>query len=564
MSAVANPEDHQHRSDMSMSDQLSIDLPAIDPALPPTLGGFLDDIACRFGPREAVAMVDSLQANQRISWTYVELRRQARSIAKALIAAGVGKGGRVGILLGNRPEFVAALFGVALAGGTAVTLSTFSTRDELDQLLTLSDIGVLLTQRGIARRSLEADIADLVPTLPSSRYPFLRAIVVLAGEGSAMTTPWDKFLAAGEHIADAVLDARALRVSGNDEAVIIYTSGTTSVPKGVIHLHSTVIKHFRWQAQIYARHPDTRIASPFPLFWSAGIVSVLGSTLAAGGLYVADEVFEPGAALQLIARERIDEWYGFPTHTAALADHADWPNADLSSMTRVQGNNEFDGHPNTSPDPNWYHIVAYGMSESCTSVVSHLSTTPTEIQLQSAGKPLPGIELRIIDFENGHLLDAGQEGEILVRGTTMMPHYAGSRREESYDDESFFHTGDTGFIDSDGFLHWTGRIKNMVKTGGANVSSGEVEAAATALGTLKLCRVIGMPDKRLGEMVLLCAVKEDGADVDEDQVRAALRVKLAAYKVPRRVLFFATEDYPLTASGKVKDKELRELAAARL
>jgi fatty-acyl-CoA synthase len=549
---------------MSMSDQLSIDLPAIDPALPPTLGGFLDDIACRFGPREAVAMVDSLQANQRISWTYVELRRQARSIAKALIAAGVGKGGRVGILLGNRPEFVAALFGVALAGGTAVTLSTFSTRDELDQLLTLSDIGVLLTQRGIARRSLEADIADLVPTLPSSRYPFLRAIVVLAGEGSAMTTPWDKFLAAGEHIADAVLDARALRVSGNDEAVIIYTSGTTSVPKGVIHLHSTVIKHFRWQAQIYARHPDTRIASPFPLFWSAGIVSVLGSTLAAGGLYVADEVFEPGAALQLITRERIDEWYGFPTHTAALADHADWPNADLSSMTRVQGNNEFDGHPNTSPDPKWYHIVAYGMSESCTSVVSHLSTTPTEIQLQSAGKPLPGIELRIIDFENGHLLDAGQEGEILVRGTTMMPHYAGSRREESYDDESYFHTGDTGFIDTDGFLHWTGRIKNMVKTGGANVSSGEVEAAATALGTLKLCRVIGMPDKRLGEMVLLCAVKEDGADVDEDQVRAALRVKLAAYKVPRRVLFFATEDYPLTASGKVKDKELRELAAARL
>ena len=160
--------------------------------------------------------------------------------------------------------------------------------------------------------------------------------------------------------------------------------------------------------------------------------------------------------------------------------------------------------------------------------------------------------------------ETGGEGEILVRGPTLMPHYTGMRREDSFDAEGFFHTGDTGFIDADGFLHWTGRIKNMVKTGGANVASGEVEAAATALGTLKLCRVIGMPDKRLGEMVVLCAVKEEGAATDEERVRGALREKLAAYKVPKRVLFFEIEDYPLTASGKVKDKELRELAAARL
>ncbi|WP_174273494.1 class I adenylate-forming enzyme family protein [Sphingomonas bacterium] len=547
-----------------MSDQTPIDLPPIDPSLPTTLGGFLDEIAARFGPREAVAIDDALLGGVRVGWSYDELRRQSRRVAKALVAAGVGKGGRVGILLGNRPEFVAALFGVALAGGTAVTLSTFSTRDELDQLLHLSDIGVLLTQRGIARRSLEDEIAALVPALPNERFPFLQRIAALAGGSGDIVEPWDRFLAAGDAIADALLDARAARVGGNDEAVIIYTSGTTSVPKGVIHLHSTVIKQFRWQAEIYARHRDTRIASPFPLFWSAGIVSVLGSTLAVGGAYIADEIFEPGAALKLIARERIDEWYGFPTHTAALADHQDWPTADLSSMTRIKGNNEFAGHPNASPDPNWDHIVAYGMSESCTSVVSHLSTTPTALQLQSAGKPLPGIELRIIDVDDGRILDPGGEGEILVRGPTMMPHYVGMRREDSYDPEGFFHTGDTGFIDPDGFLHWTGRIKNMVKTGGANVASGEVEAVATALGSLKLCRVIGMPDKRLGEMVVLCAVKEEGAVVDEEQVRLALREKLAAYKVPKRVLFFAIDDYPLTASGKVKDKELRELAAARM
>ncbi|WP_375398853.1 class I adenylate-forming enzyme family protein [uncultured Sphingomonas sp.] len=550
-----------------MTDRITLDLPPIDPAAAMTLGGFLVESAGQFAPREAIAFDDPMRDGARVSWSYAGLLGEARAVAKALIAAGSGKGMRVGILLGNRPEFVAALFGTALAGGVAVTLSTFSTRDELDTLLRLSDVDILLTQRAIARRVLTDDLAQLLPTadggaVAEDRYPYLRRVVVLGGD--TPFAPWQDFIAAGTMVPDATLDARAARVSGNDPAIIIYTSGTTSQPKGVIHLHSTVVKQFHWQAAIYGRHLETRIGSPFPLFWSAGIVSVLGSTLAAGGAYVGDEVFEPGAALKLIARERIDEYYGFPTHTAALADHPDWLAADLSSMTRITGNNEFDGHPNASPDPNWNHIVAYGMSESCTSIVSHLSTTPTAIQRQSAGRPLPGIELRIADFETGATLEAGREGEICVRGPTLMPHYAGMRHEDSFDDENFFHSGDTGFVDADGYLHWTGRIKNMVKTGGANVASGEVEAVAAALGTLKLCRVVGMPDRRLGEMVVLCAVREEGSSTTEEEVRAAMREKLAAYKVPRRVLFFGIDDYPLTASGKVKDKELREMAAAMM
>ena len=551
-----------------MTQRIELDLPPTDQALAVTLGGFLDEVADRFGPREAIAFDDPLQGAARVSWSYADLRGQARAVARALVASGVGKGARVGILLGNRPEFVAALFGVALAGGVAVTLSTFSTRDELAALLELSDVDQLITQRSIAKRVLTDDLAMLLPgthngAVTSARFPYLRHVTVLGGRGEGGFQPWEEFVAAGAAVR-ATLDARAARVGGNDAGVIIYTSGTTSLPKGVIHLHSTVVKHFRWQSHIYGRTSASRIASPFPLFWSAGIVSVLGSTLAVGGTYVGDEVFEPGAALKLIARERIDEYYGFPTHTAALADHPDWPTADLSSLTRVTGNNEFDGHPNARPDPAWNHIVAYGMSESCTSVVSHLSTTPTAIQRQSAGRPLPGVELRIVDFDTGAVLAIGQEGEICVRSLTMMPHYVGMRREDSFDDEGFFHAGDTGFVDADGYLHWTGRIKNMVKTGGANVASGEVEAAAAALGTLKLCRVIGMPDRRLGEMVVLCAVMEEGCETTEDEVRAALREKLAAYKVPRRVLFFAIDDYPLTSTGKVKDKDLRELTAARM
>jgi acyl-CoA synthetase (AMP-forming)/AMP-acid ligase II len=548
-----------------------LELPPLDPAASATLGGFLTELAEYFGESEALIHYDTLRSGERVSWSYRRLLEAARTVARALVAAGIGKGERVGLLLGNRNEFAAALFGTALAGGLPVTLSTFATPDELRVLLNRSEVSLLLTQSRIAGRSLIEDVAALLPELDGGHllapaFPYLRRVVALGADDDRRVEDWGHFLATGAAIPDAMLDGRAKGVSGKDLGIIIYTSGTTSLPKGVVHYHSTLVTQFRWQVHIYDRRAGIRVGSPFPLFWSAGLVSVLGATLAAGGTYVGQEVFDPGATLQLIARERIEEWYGFPTHTAALAAHPDWPDADLSSLSRVKGSYEFDGHPRTSPSPDWHHVVAtaYGMSECCTLLTSHLSTTPLAVARRNAGLPLPGVELRIADITDGSPVGPGVEGEICARGAILMAHYAGMRREESFDPDGFFHTGDLGFVDEDGHLHWTGRIKDMIKTGGANVAPCEIEEAATAIGSLKLCRALGVPDSRLGEMIVLCAVRHDGADICEDRITAALRAKLAAYKVPRRVLFFAIEDYPLTASGKVKDKELQQLALARL
>lgn len=536
----------------------ALDLPSAPSGAAATLGGFLREQAGRWGGREAIAFDDPLRGGARVSWSYAALWREARAFARALVAAGIGKGERVGLLLGNRPEFVAAFFGTAMAGALPVTLSTFATREELAILLAQADVSLLVSQRRIAARDLAGDLAELKP----HGFPFLRRIVLLGG-GDQRFKDWNAFLTAGRAIDEAHLDARERRVQPSDHGVVIYTSGTTSLPKGVIHYHSTLASQFHWQARIYGRYEGIRVGSPFPLFWSAGLVSVLGSTLAAGGTYIAQELFEPSATLALISRERINEWYAFPTHTAALAEHADWPGADLSSLTRVRGSYEFDGHPNTSPDPNWSHVVAYGMTESCTLLTSNLSSTPLEVQRCNAGRPLPGVDLRILDPE-GRELEAGEQGEICARGPIMMAHYAGMRREDCFDADGFFHTGDLGFVDEEGWLHWTGRLKDMVKSGGANIAPSEVEEAARQLDSLKLCRAIGLPDARLGEMLVLCAVREEDSGVDEAAVRAALRTRLAAYKVPKRVLFFEIEDYPLTASGKVRDDALRQLALARL
>lgn len=546
-----------------------LDLPPIPPDAPATLGGFLRECAERFGAAEALAFSDPHNGGERVSWSYARLHDEAAAVARAVQAEGVGKGERVGLLMANRPEFVAAFFGVAMAGAVAVTLSTLSTAEELRVLLRQSDISLLLAQRAVAGRSLADDVAAVLPGIAAGRAdsadaPFLRKVVLLHGEGDRRFAGWEAFLKAGAGVWQALAEARATRIQPCDQAVIIYTSGTTSLPKGVIHLHSTVVSQFRWQAHIFGRRPGIRVGSPFPLFWSAGLVSVLGSTLAGGGTYVGEEVFEAGAALRLIARERLNEWYGFPTHTAALAEHPGWAEADFSSMTRVQGYFEFDGHPGTRPDRDWNYIVGYGMSESCTFLTSNLSTTPIAVARQNAGRPLPGVELRIVAPDGEGPLPLGEVGEICARGPIVMPHYVGMRREDCFDADGFLHTGDLGFVDADGFLHWTGRIKDMIKTAGANVAPSEIEEAAGALGSLRFSRAIGLADKRLGEMVVLCAVRQDGSDTCEAEVRASLRSRLAAYKVPRRVLFFEIDDYPLTASGKVRDTELRELAAARL
>lgn len=542
-----------------MTSARTLDLRPIPPDTAMTLGGFLAEAAARHGEAEALVLHDALRGGERVSWSYARLLAEARRVAAALTVVGVAKGERVGLLLGNRPEFAAALFGAALAGALPIALSTFSTAAEMAVLLERSQVGLVLTQRTIAGRSLPDLLAEAVP----GGTPFLRETVVLGGAPAGMRD-WDDFLASGASADVARLRGREASVVGSDLGAAIYTSGTTDLPKGVVHYHSTLVSQFHWQAEIFGRYPGIRVGSPFPLFWSAGMVPVLGATLAVGGTYVAQEVFEPGEALRLIATEEIAEWYGFPTHTAALADHPDWPTADLSSMTRTWGYFEFDGHRNVRPDQSWNYVVAYGMSESCTLLAGHPSTTPIAEARRNAGRPLPGIELRIVDPATGTGLAEGQEGEICVRGPTMMPHYLGMRREDSFDPDGFFHTGDRGRIDAEGFLHWTGRIKDMIKTGGANVAPSEIEAAAASLGSLRLSRAIGVADARLGEQVVLCAVREDSAEIDEASIRAALRKKLAAYKVPRRVLFFAIDEFPLTASGKVKDDELQRLVLARL
>jgi fatty-acyl-CoA synthase len=256
--------------------------------------------------------------------------------------------------------------------------------------------------------------------------------------------------------------------------------------------------------------------------------------------------------LQLLARERVDEPYCLPHQTQAMAEHPNWATTDLSAMTKVFGKSAFARHPKVVGDTTWQNPTGYGLSETCSFFAAHAHDTQRETMKQSVGRILDGNELRITDA-----------GELCVKGPTLMKHYVGKSPEECFDADGFFHTGDTGRLDDHGHLVYEGRSTEMIKTGGANVSPAEIEVALRACEPVKVARIVGVPDARLGEMVVACI--ELKADATEQDIVDFLKARVASYKVPKKVLFFEDGEIPMTASKtKVRDDALIALVMERL
>jgi acyl-CoA synthetase (AMP-forming)/AMP-acid ligase II len=538
-----------------------------------TLGGVLVERCARSGDREALVFDDPLLGGRTVRWTYSDLQRHARRVAKALLSTGVGKGTRVGVLMGNRPEAVATVFGAALVGAVTVPLSTFSPRPELSYLLAHADISVLLLQATMGNHRFAADVAELCPgaagppPVHDPAYPFLRRTAVLGPERDTCgIASWDSFLQTGDAVEDRLLEAVAGEVRPSDPAVVVYSSGTTDRPKGVVLSHRAVALEWWLQAALFGRDESTRVWCALPMFWTAGLNTAMGATLAAGGTWVMQEMFEPGRALTLLERERVVEPHVFAHQARALEEHPDWVSTDLSSCTSVFGKSVFTRHPSVTADPSWNMPVGYGLSETASFLTGLTCSTPREVfRNGSYGRLLPGNELRVIDPETGSVLGSHKEGELIVRGPTLMEHYVKRTRAECFDADGFYHTGDLGSYDDDGYVYWSGRRTEMIKTGGANVSPAEIEVQLQAFGPVKLARVIGVPDERRDEIAVLCVELKDGSAATEADIKSFLRERLASYKVPRRVLFFGEDEIPMNGSRtKVQHEQLLAMVQDRL
>ena len=538
-----------------------------------TLPGFLAEVRECFGPREALIMHQP--GREPVRWSYDEVWNRSHEIARALIACGIGKGARIGILMTNRPEWVSSFFGISLAGGVAVGLSTFATPGELDALLAASDVSILLFERSVVSKDFAVILQELEPgivtacpgKLASGRFPFLRRLVQLeeSDVGGAIQS-WASFLALGQPVDPAQVDARSHAVKPADPAVLFFSSGSTGKPKGILNAHRGVnIQSWRW-VRIYDFKPEVpvRTWAPNGLFWSGNFSIALGGTFAAGGALILQRMFDPAEAVPLMAAEKVTFAYCWPHQWAALEETPGWGEADLSSLHYFEPGQNLRRPQNSISTPWIEPHATYGATETFTISAAYPCGSPEELWKHCNGGALPGNTIKIVDPVTGKTLKRGETGEIAVKGPTLMLGYIGIPGDEALDEDGFYHAGDGGFIDERDRLVFQGRINDIIKTGGANVSPVEIDWCLCNCPGVKVCKTTGVPHATLGEIVVSCVVRSEGHDLSEVEVIQFLKARLAAYKVPRKVLFIEQGDVNFTDTAKIKPAEAKAFAQRKL
>jgi acyl-CoA synthetase (AMP-forming)/AMP-acid ligase II len=505
-----------------------------------------------------------------------EAERHSARIARGLLASGVGKGTRVGILLPNGPDWVLAWLAASRIGALVVPLNTFYQARELGFVLRHADVHTLLTAARFLNNDYLERLERYAPELAAHgeaplrvpSLPFLREVRIWDGDGGQRA--WCSGGAAAlEALADETptIDDTLLRevereVRPADPMVVIYSSGSTADPKGAVHTHGTVLRHAYNLNQLRDLVPEDRIYSPMPFFWVGGFTFTLVSAMHVGARLYCQDVFEPGQTLDLIERERITMVAGWPHFGKAMAEHPSFAGRDLSS---IRAGNLYDLLPEEArPKDPELRSNSLGMTETCgPHTFGRMDGDLPEKLRGSFGRSVPGDQHKIVDPETGQTLGPGEFGEICVRGYSVMQGLYKVDREETFDPDGYYHTGDAGFFDAEGHLFFKGRLGEMIKTAGTNVAPREIELVLSTFPELSAAYVVGLPHPDRGENVAVAVVLRDGTSLDRDTLHARLKDELSAYKLPRHYFFVTSGEIPMTDSGKLDRRKLREALARR-
>jgi fatty-acyl-CoA synthase len=529
-----------------------------------TLPELLRRAVARHGERTALVTRDG-----RIS--YGALGERVDGLARAMVAAGVGKGSHVGLLLENGPDWVALAFAATGLGALLVPISTFSKPDDLAYQLRHADIEHLFLSARFLKNDYLAMLRSLVPELAagapgtwfSEALPALRRVVVIGAEGLPRgCASFEDFETGGHAVPAAIPRALRRELDPEDACYLLYTSGTTARPKGALHVHDAVARNGWRIGEYQGLAADDVVWFYYPLFFSAGCINVMLGTLSHGAALILQPVFDPGEAIALIERERATTWHLWPHTLKELTQHPDWRTRDHSRLHK--GTGPFDAMQGGPPEDGLGGVNMYGMTETCTAFTCTRADEPLRIRLTTQGHPMPGNQLKIVDPESGERLPDGQAGEICVKGPTVMRRYYKVDPAETFDCEGFFRTGDLGHVDAEGRLCFGQRIKDTIKTGGINVSPADVEARLMQIGGVSAAYAFPLPAGDRGEVVGAALVVGPDAGPTEEAIRAHCRETLSGYKRPEGVLLLREEQVPMTGSGKVQKGILRERLIASM
>ncbi len=489
--------------------------------------------------------------------TFAELYEEARTFGAALVASGIEPGDRVSIWAFNSLEWIVATLGLWQAGAVLVPINTRFKGIETGDLLRRSRARALVTVSNFLGTDYVAMLRDADVDLPD-----LQTIVVARGNAPEGTEDWGGFLERARDRGRTEVDRRASAVTPDDRSDILFTSGTTGVPKGVVSTHSrTLAVAIDWIAMT-GLVPGDRYLQVNPYFHMFGLKSGILTSVSAGVTMLPEPVLDIGRALQRIAHEKVTVFPGTPTLYQSILDHPGRERYDLSSLrTGTIGGAEipvelvrrvFDELPYSTM------VSGYGLTEGGTAA----STAPNddaEMIATTVGRVRPTFELRLVDTEGADVAQ-GEPGEILLRGGSVMLEYLDDPQatSQALSPDGWLSTGDIGQLTDSGLLRIVGRLKDMFIVGGFNAYPAEIENALLRHPDIQQVAVIGIPEPRLGEVGMAFVVLAPASKISAEDVIAWMRERLANYKVPRRVEF--VDELPLNATGKVIKEELRERA----
>jgi fatty-acyl-CoA synthase len=496
------------------------------------------------------------------------LQDKANTLACSLIDLGVKPGDRVALLAPNRPEWIIATFAIAKIGAITSAISTFSTPTELSwtlkncsavALITVSSFkgnNFLKAIKNLSQKNSKENSSDLnIDALPN-----LKVLISLDKATDDYAIQWDDCMAYSKNISAAILQRRQEKVSKNDLCYILYTSGSTAEPKGVTLAHGNVIANGYDIGRRQNLSDQDILWFAIPLFWSFGSANALPAIMTHGGSIVLQESFEPAAAIELIEKERCTVFYGMVNMARSIRESDGWSLEKLKSMRTgltiglPEDIQMIIDTMSTSELCNVYGSTeTYGNASVCS------STDPIDLRLKSQGLPLPGMKIRMVDPETKVPLPSGEIGEITVAGYVTPGYFnAPELTAQTFDKDGYFLTGDLGIIGKDGRVYFKGRLKEIIKTGGVNVSPLEVEGIILKHPNVKQAFVLGVPHKQKTEAVTAVVELKTISKTNPAEIIDFCRNKLASYKVPLSLFIRTNNELPRTSTGKINKPALRQ------
>ncbi len=508
------------------------------------------------------------------SFTYSELYARAVSSARSLATLGIGKGDHVGILMSNCQEFVDVFLGSQLLGAWPVPINARYKARELNYVIKNADIKILFTTDRIVEH---VDFVELLreafPTLDEQKNsshliiddaPLLKNIVLFGARSPSGMMSQGSFEEMADGTSEATVELSRSQIAVRDIAMMMYTSGTTALPKGCPISHEALVRPAieAGRTRFFLGRED-RMWDPLPMFHMSFVLPLLACMDAGSGLMTM-EYFEPGLAIEYMEREKATvNFASFPTITEALLNHPDYDSEKL--MIRLV-NNVGPAKMLASMQermPNATQISAYGMTE-CGGVSCFGDINDTlEKRTQTSGKPFRGIQVQIRDIESDEILGPDIAGEILVKGYCLFEGYYKDpeKNAEAFTADGWFRTGDICSLDEHGRVTYRSRLKDMLKVGGENVAAAEIEGLLSGHPDVILAQVVSAPDEKYMEVAAAYIQLADGAEVSEEGIKEFCKGKIASFKIPHHVRFIS--EWPMSAT-KIQKVRLREMIAEEL